>query len=87
MINPDGVIYGNFRTNLAGYDLNRQWAEPNKVLHSEIFTVSRFLSTLNNIELILDFHGHSKLTGACIFACTGEPAYPFRVFPYLYSLI
>jgi murein tripeptide amidase MpaA len=25
MVNPDGVIYGNFRTNLAGLDLNRQW--------------------------------------------------------------
>lgn len=25
MVNPDGVIYGNFRTNLAGFDLNRQW--------------------------------------------------------------
>lgn len=26
MVNPDGVIYGNFRTNLAGFDLNRQWS-------------------------------------------------------------
>lgn len=26
MINPDGVIYGNFRTNLSGFDLNRQWS-------------------------------------------------------------
>ena len=33
MLNPDGVIYGNFRTNLAGFDLNRQWIEPNKWLH------------------------------------------------------
>ena len=33
MINVDGVIYGNFRTNLAGFDLNRQWIEPNKWLH------------------------------------------------------
>jgi murein tripeptide amidase MpaA len=32
MINADGVIYGNFRCNLAGCDLNRQWNEPNKVL-------------------------------------------------------
>ena len=33
MINPDGVIYGNFRTNLAGFDLNRQWLVPNRWLH------------------------------------------------------
>ena len=25
MINPDGVIFGNYRTNLAGCDLNRKW--------------------------------------------------------------
>lgn len=33
MINVDGVIYGNFRTNLGGFDLNRQWIDPNKWLH------------------------------------------------------
>jgi murein tripeptide amidase MpaA len=25
MANPDGVIHGNSRCNLAGLDLNRQW--------------------------------------------------------------
>mmetsp|Transcript_116018 Transcript_116018/g.161037 ORF Transcript_116018/g.161037 Transcript_116018/m.161037 type:complete len:90 (+) Transcript_116018:1895-2164(+) len=25
MLNPDGVISGNYRGNLAGLDLNRQW--------------------------------------------------------------
>lgn len=25
MVNPDGVIYGNSRCNMAGLDLNRQW--------------------------------------------------------------
>ena len=25
MVNPDGVIHGNSRCNLAGLDLNRQW--------------------------------------------------------------
>lgn len=28
MLNPDGVINGSHRTNLAGLDLNRVWAEP-----------------------------------------------------------
>ncbi len=27
MINPDGVIHGMSRTNMAGLDLNRQWSE------------------------------------------------------------
>ena len=25
MLNPDGVILGNYRTSLSGSDLNRQW--------------------------------------------------------------
>ena len=25
MLNPDGVIVGNYRCSLAGLDLNRQW--------------------------------------------------------------
>jgi murein tripeptide amidase MpaA len=25
MVNPDGVIHGNSRTNLMGYDINRSW--------------------------------------------------------------
>jgi murein tripeptide amidase MpaA len=25
MLNPDGVIHGNYRSNLSGSDLNRKW--------------------------------------------------------------
>jgi murein tripeptide amidase MpaA len=28
MVNPDGVILGNSRCNINGYDLNRQWKKP-----------------------------------------------------------
>ena len=30
MVNPDGVAIGNYRTNLAGLDLNRKWNNPSK---------------------------------------------------------
>lgn len=30
MINMDGVLYGNYRTNLSGTDLNRIWRNPKK---------------------------------------------------------
>ena len=43
MVNPDGVIYGNFRCNLAGVDINRNWTDPNKILHPEAyFTGQKF---------------------------------------------
>jgi len=28
MLNPDGVIVGNYRCSLSGLDLNRQWQGP-----------------------------------------------------------
>ena len=37
MLNPDGVINGNYRCSLAGCDLNRRWRVPNKSLHPIIY--------------------------------------------------
>jgi acetoacetate decarboxylase len=31
MLNPDGVINGNYRCSLAGVDLNRRWKAPSRV--------------------------------------------------------
>jgi len=32
MLNPDGVIHGNYRANLAGIDLNRIWDTADRIL-------------------------------------------------------
>jgi murein tripeptide amidase MpaA len=37
MLNPDGVISGNYRCSLAGCDLNRRWKHPSEVLHPTIY--------------------------------------------------
>lgn len=37
MMNPDGVINGNYRCSLAGCDLNRRWKAPSKCLHPTIY--------------------------------------------------
>ena len=41
MINVDGVIYGNYRTSLAGIDLNRTWKRPNQVLFPEVTAIKK----------------------------------------------
>lgn len=64
MLNPDGVIVGNYRCNLNGYDLNRQWKLsciriqalcPEVVLAKELV-----VSTMKSREMAFfcDFHGH-----------------------------
>jgi murein tripeptide amidase MpaA len=64
MVNPDGVYFGNFRCDLMGLDLNRQWLEPNKHLQPTVFSIKQLISeTIENklqIELFIDLHGHSK---------------------------
>lgn len=40
MVNPDGVIHGNSRTNLLGFDINRKWETlPNKRHSYEVFNL------------------------------------------------
>ena len=46
MVNVDGVIYGNFRCDISGVDLNRQWSQPNKFLHPQIFDISTKIKEL-----------------------------------------
>ena len=37
MLNPDGVINGNTRCNLAGVDLNRCWIEPSRKMQPTVY--------------------------------------------------
>ena len=64
MLNPDGVINGNYRCSLAACDLNRKWAKPSKALHPTVYYTKKLCQTLTETEnkeffLYLDFHGHS----------------------------
>jgi murein tripeptide amidase MpaA len=37
MLNPDGVIYGNFRCDFTGVDCNRVWQNTNKYYQPAIY--------------------------------------------------
>lgn len=37
MLNPDGVIHGNYRWSLAGWDLNRRWKFPSPIIHPSVY--------------------------------------------------
>ena len=45
MMNPDGVINGNYRCSLSGADLNRRWKTSSKILFPEIFETKRLVKT------------------------------------------
>ena len=72
MLNPDGVVLGNYRSSLMGFDLNRHWHEPSEWAHPSIVATKSVIMALdNNEELDLDFfidiHAHSTLTNGFMY--------------------
>ncbi len=74
MLNPDGVIYGNYRCSLLGSDLNRQWSRPSRATQPTIFYAKELLKLMHQlghqVELFCDIHGHSRRQGLFLYGCT-----------------
>ena len=63
MVNIDGVALGNYRGNFAGFDLNRCWLKPDPSKQPEVNIIKNYIKKIakkQQIELILDLHGHSR---------------------------
>ena len=91
MLNPDGVINGNYRCSLAGCDLNRRWKAPNKSIHPTIYYAKQMITNLfaeRGVAFFCDLHGHSKKKDVFIYGCNDEedPA-KTRIFPLILSKI
>lgn len=77
MLNPDGVVNGNYRCSLAGVDLNRVWAEPNKRVHPTIWhakAMIRKLTEERETVLFCDMHGHSRKKNVFAYGCQNNRA-------------
>ena len=93
MVNPDGVIIGNYRTNMAGNDLNRKYHAPDERLHPTVTAIKKLVSNLtypdgnvggeiseeDRVFAFIDMHGHSRKKN--VF-CYG-PYYPLHSDKYL----
>lgn len=91
MLNPDGVILGNYRCSVVGVDLNRQWAEPHEQNMPTIYHLKRLMKSYVASEQLLlfcDLHGHSRKRNIFAYGCE-NPRGPHRlrerVFPRLLS--
>lgn len=89
MINPDGVICGNFRTSVSGADLNRRWRNTSQTLYPEVFYSKEMTSKLaaeRSVELVIDLHGHSNQYNVFIYGNTirGQPR-ETKMYPYVIS--
>lgn len=81
MVNPDGVALGNYRTNLAGLDLNRQWSSANPATSPEVHVALQEIAALegtHGLELFLDLHTHSSELKNWVFGESGNAAFDLR---------
>eukprot|EP00397_Hematodinium_sp_SG-2012_P007112 GEMP01007154.1.p1 GENE.GEMP01007154.1~~GEMP01007154.1.p1 ORF type:complete len:735 (+),score=139.92 GEMP01007154.1:230-2434(+) len=88
MLNPDGVVVGNYRSSLCGLDLNRQWQEPSKRLTPTIFFVKQMIQRLcedREVVLYMDIHGHSKKKNIFMYGNLGPSSVKEKIFPRLLS--
>ena len=72
MLNPDGVIHGNYRCSLAGCDLNRKYMNTDPQLHPTIYAVKELISSMSKgrgVSLYLDIHGHSQRKNVFLYGC------------------
>ncbi|OMJ87923.1 hypothetical protein SteCoe_10247 [Stentor coeruleus] len=97
MLNPDGVIYGNYRCSLLGVDLNRRWNKPHRLMHPTIYYSKKALQILseeNEVLLYCDMHGHSIKKDIFMYGCynSGKEVLDIkknvfiRLIPYVLSL-
>jgi hypothetical protein len=93
MLNPDGVINGNYRCNLAGFDLNRNWKNPDPTKHRPIFATKQLMQSIQQTRELLffcDFHGHSAKHNVFMYGCecgSGPQKLMEMVFPCIMSRI
>ncbi|XP_065070880.1 cytosolic carboxypeptidase 2-like isoform X2 [Rhopilema esculentum] len=72
MLNPDGVVVGNYRCSLAGRDLNRNYKTVLKDSFPSIWHTRAMIKKLQEEREILmycDLHGHSRKKNIFIYGC------------------
>eukprot|EP00826_Nyctotherus_ovalis_P060091 TRINITY_DN8406_c0_g1_i12.p1 TRINITY_DN8406_c0_g1~~TRINITY_DN8406_c0_g1_i12.p1 ORF type:complete len:450 (+),score=76.18 TRINITY_DN8406_c0_g1_i12:1396-2745(+) len=72
MLNPDGVIYGNYHCNLLGHDLNRHWKSPERNSQPTVTyakEVIRYMAKERRVALYCDLHAHSMQQKVFMYGC------------------
>ncbi|MDC0739581.1 M14-type cytosolic carboxypeptidase [Cognatishimia sp. SS12] len=73
-MNPDGSVAGHLRTNAAGIDLNRAWADPSPETCPEVAGV-RALMDQRGVDAFLDIHGDEEFRFVFAAGCEGIPGF------------
>ncbi len=77
-MNIDGSILGNLRSNAAGANLNREWAEPKLDYSPEVYHVRNMMDQYG-CDLNIDVHGDEALPYNFISSIEGIPSFDERL--------
>ncbi|XP_019061875.1 cytosolic carboxypeptidase 3 isoform X4 [Fukomys damarensis] len=75
MLNPDGVIVGNYRCSLTGQDLNRNYTSLLKESFPSVWYTRNMVHRLmekQEVILYCDLHGHSRKENIFMYGCGGS---------------
>lgn len=75
MLNPDGVIVGNYRCSLAGVDLNRTYKHSVRDLYPTVHSCKMMMQRLARdrpIVVYIDLHGHSRKQNVFVYGCDNK---------------
>ena len=72
MLNPDGVIIGNYRCSLAARDLNRNYRHPRRENFPTVWHTKTMLENIQRgakVMIYCDLHGHSRKQNVFMYGC------------------
>jgi murein tripeptide amidase MpaA len=72
-VNPDGAARGHLRTNAAGVNLNREWAEPTLERSPEIVALRGAIEE-TGVDFAMDVHGDEAIPAVFLAGFEGIPS-------------
>jgi murein tripeptide amidase MpaA len=72
--NPDGSCRGHLRTNYAGVNLNREWAEPSAERSPEVLAIRNAMDE-SGVHWAMDVHGDEAIPAAFMAGFNGIPSW------------
>ncbi|XP_072529822.1 cytosolic carboxypeptidase 2 isoform X2 [Salminus brasiliensis] len=92
MLNPDGVVVGNYRCSLTGCDLNRNYRTLLRDSFPCVWYTRNMVKRLvaeREVVLYCDFHGHSRKNNVFMYGCNDHKDASLhlhdRIFPLMMS--
>ena len=72
--NPDGSRRGHLRTNAAGTNLNREWAEPSAEASPEVLAIRNKMDE-TGVDFAMDVHGDEAIPAVFLAGFEGIPSW------------